>query len=98
MAALAAAAQEARAADTLASLAEHGLTLEDGTELGLGIISIAAEDLSFGLPAAAADSPDFDALKSEFTEVLAGPPPGMPPACGPEYELHIDTGNALIPR
>ena len=67
VAALAAAAQEAWAADNLASLAEHGLTLEDGTELSLGTISIAAEDLSFGLPAAAADSPEFDVLKSALS-------------------------------
>ena len=93
-----AAAQDAWAADTLAGLAEHGLTLEDGTEVGLGTISIAAEDLSFGLPAAEQDPAEFESLKTEFATVLAGPPPGMPPDRGPEYELHIDTGDSAMPR
>ena len=94
----AAAAQDAWAADMLAGLAEHGLTLEDGTEVGLGTISIAAEDLSFGLPAAEQDPAEFDSLKAELAEVLAAPPPGMPPDRGPEYELHIDTGDSAMPR
>ena len=93
-----AAAQDAWAADTLAGLAEHGLTLEDGTEVGLGTISIAAEDLSFGLSAAEQDPAEFESLKTEFATVLAGPPPGMPPDRGPEYELHIDTGDSAMPR
>ena len=85
-AACAAATQDTWAADTLAGLAVHGLTLEDGTEVGLGTISIATEDLSFGLPAAEQDP-------AEFAAVLAAPPSGMPPDRGPEYELHIDTGD-----
>ena len=73
------------------------LTLEDGTEVGLGTISIAAEDLSFGLPSAEQDPTEFDALKAEFAAGLAAPHPGLPPDRGPEYELHIDTGDLAMP-
>ena len=50
-------------------------------------------------PAASeADPPEFESLKREFAEVLAWPPPGLPPDCGPEFELHIETSKATMPR
>ena len=50
-AAAVAAAEDAWAADTLAGLEDgEGMILNDGTVVGLGSISIAAEDLSFSTP------------------------------------------------
>ena len=86
-AATVAAAQAARddawAADTLAGLAEKGcLVLDDCSIVGMGSFAfIAVEDLSFARAASEADPPEFESLKREFAEVLAGPPPGLPPDC-----------------
>ena len=44
--------------------------------VGVGSFAfIAAEDLSFAQAASEADPPEFESLKSEFAEVLAGPRP-----------------------
>ena len=95
---LAAAATHAWAEDTFAALAEAGVVLHDGTELGLGTLSIAAEDLSLALPGDPGDPPEFAALAAEYGDVLGGPPPGLPPDRGTEFELHIDTGSHPMPR
>jgi len=98
-AAAVAAAENAWAADTLAGLADgEGMLLNDGTVVGLGSISIAAEDLSFSTPVEEADPPEFEDLKRDFAATLAGPPPGLPPDRGPEFELHIYTGDAPMAR
>ena len=87
-----AAAKDTWVADTLAGLADgEGMLLNDGTVVGLGSISIAAEDLSFSTPVE-------DDLTCDFAAMLAGPPPGLPPDCGPEFELHINTGKAPMAR
>ena len=57
-----------------------------------------ADDLSFSLPSDAPDPPEFAALASEFADVLGGPPPGLPPDRGAEFELRIDTGDHPMPR
>ena len=64
---LAAAAQEAWAADTLAALAEGGTSLADGTEPLLGSIHLAAADAP---PPSRleADPPEFSALASEYAD------------------------------
>jgi hypothetical protein len=53
---------------------------------------------AFILPAEDGDSPDAAALIAEYGDVLAGPPPGLPPDRGPEFELRIDTGSQPMPR
>ena len=88
----------AGAADTLAGLAETGTTLADGTELFVGRIAFAAEGPAFALPPDDGDPPDFAALAGEYADVLAGPPPGLPPDRGPAFELRIDTGEHPVPR
>ena len=100
VAAVQAASDNAWAADTLAGLAEKGsLVLDDGSIVGVGSFAfIMAEDLSFAPASSEADPPEFKSLKREFEEVLAGPPPGLPPDSGPEFELHIKTGKATMPH
>ena len=96
---LAAAAQDAWAADSLAALAEGGVSLADGTELLLGSIHLAAATTLASTPSCPeADPPEFSILASEYADVLGGPPPGLPPDRGPEFELRIDTGTAPMPR
>ncbi len=98
VAALAAAAAAAWADDTLAGLADSGTMLPDGTELFVGRISFAAEGSAFSLPLGdGGDPPDFAALAAEYGEILAGPPPGLPPDRGPAFELRIDTGSHPMP-
>ena len=98
LAALAAAASAAWAEDTLAGLADTGSTLADGTELLVGHIAFAADGPAFTLPPDAGDPPDFAALAGEYADVLAGPPPGLPPDRGPAFELRIETGSHPMPR
>ena len=83
----AALAAAAWAEDTLAGLADTGTTLPDGTELFVGRITFAAEGPAFSLPPDAGDPgpPDFAALAAEYGDVLAGPPPGLPPDRGPAF-------------
>jgi hypothetical protein len=92
------AAQEDWAATVLASLAETAPVLSDGTCLFLGHFSLLSGDVSFSLPAEEHDPPEFVALAAEYADVLAGPPPGLPPDRGPEFELRIDTGDHPMPR
>ena len=66
--------------------------LTDGTELHLASLRFA--DASIALEGQ--DHPDFAALKAEFADVLAGPPPGLPPDRG--IELVLETGNRPMPR
>ena len=94
-AAIQAAAAVAGTADTLAGLAETGTTLADGTELFVGRIAFAAEGPACNLPPDDGDPPDFAALAGEYADVLAGPPPGLPPDRGPAFELRIDVLNRL---
>jgi hypothetical protein len=54
------------------------MLLNDGTVVGLSSISIAAKDLSFSTQVEEADQPEFEDLKHNFAETLAGPPPGLP--------------------
>ncbi len=72
--------------------------LRDGTALFYGSFSLLTEDLSFSLPGETWDPPDFAALAAEYAAVLAGPPPGLPPDRGAEFELRIDTGDRPMPR
>ena len=46
------------------------------------------------------DTPDSAALAGEYADVLAGPPPGLPPDRGPafKFEPRIDTGEHPMPR
>ncbi len=64
-----------------------------GTALFYGSFSLLTEDLSFSLPDETGDYPDFATLAAEYAAVLAGPPPGLPPDRGAEFELRIDTGD-----
>ena len=79
VAALAAAATAVWAADTLAGLADTGTTLSDGTQLLVGHVAFAAEGPAFTLPLDDGDPPDLAVLAGEYANVLAGPPPGLPP-------------------
>ena len=99
VAAAQAASDDAWAADTLAGLAEKGcLVLDNGSIVGVGSFAfIAAEDLSASA-ASEADPSEFESLKREFAEVLAGPSLGLLSDSGPEFELHIETGKATLPR
>ena len=98
VAAFAAAATAAWAEETLAGLADIGTTLPDGTELLVGRITFAADGPAFTLPPDDSDPPDFAALAGEYADVLAGPPPGLPPDRGPAFELRIETGSHPMPR
>ena len=80
------------------ALASGEVTLSDGTELLFGVVHFCAEENPFSLPAEGGDPPEFQALAREFADVLAGPPPGLPPDRGPEFELRIDTGAHPMPR
>ena len=42
--------------------------------------------------------PDFASLVAGYGDVLGGPPPGLPPDRGPEFELRIETGSHPMPR
>ena len=91
------------AEDTLAGLAETGTTLANGTELLVGRIAFTADGLAFALPVDDGDPPDFAALAGEYADVLADPPPGLPPDRGPAFQLRIfqlriETGTHLMPR
>jgi hypothetical protein len=66
--------------------------LTNGTELHLA--SLRFVDTSLKLQGA--DHPAFAALKSEFADVLGGPPPGLPPDRG--IELVLETGDHPMPR
>ncbi len=97
-AALTTAADAAWAADTLAGIADACTTLADGTELLVGSIAFSAEGPAFSLPPDAGDPPEFAALPAEFCDVLGGPPPGLPPDRGQEFELRIETSSHPMPR
>ena len=73
------AASAAFAEDTLAGLADTGSTLADATELLVGHIAFATDGPAFTLPPDAGDPPHFATLAGEYADVLAGPPPGLPP-------------------
>ena len=105
--ALSAAAEAAWATDTLAGLAESGTTLADGTEVFVGRIAFAADGPAFAAdgpaftlpgPPDEGDPPDFASLVAGYGDVLGGPPPGLPPDRGPEFELRIETGSHPMPR
>ena len=66
--------------------------LDDGTELHLATVRFS--DASISLEGD--DHPAFAALKAEFADVLAGPPPGLPPDRG--IELVLETGDRPMPR
>ena len=55
-----------------------------------------SSDLEDSLSLAGTDHPAFAALKAEFADVLAGPPPGLPPDRG--IELTLETGDRPMPR
>ena len=94
----AAAASAVSTEDTLAGLADTGTTLADGTELLDGRIAFAADGPAFTLPVDDGDPPDFAALAGEYADVLADPPPGLPPDRGRAFELHLETGTHPMPR
>jgi hypothetical protein len=73
---LTSAAKAAWAVDTLAGLADSGLTLADGMELLVGRISFAADGPAFIFPPGAGDPQEFAALAAEYGDVprLGGPP------------------------
>jgi hypothetical protein len=96
--AAAAAAVMAWTEDTLAGLAEVGHTLTDGTELLIGHVTFAAAGRTFTMPPDTGNPSDFAALAHEYADVLAGPPPGLPPDRGPAFELRIETGSRPMPR
>jgi hypothetical protein len=95
---LAAAAEAAWVDDALVGLAECGTMLPDSSELFVGRISFAAEWHEFNLQPADGEPPDFAALTAEYCDILAGPPPGLPPDRGPAFELRIDTGSHPMQR
>jgi len=66
--------------------------LSDGTELHLA--SLRFVDASLTLQST--DHPAFAALKTEFADVLGGPPRGLPPDRG--IELVLETGDRPMPR
>jgi hypothetical protein len=66
------------------------VTLPDGTDLVLGHLAFSAAEEQFVLPPDHGDPPEFVAMASEFADVLAGPPPGLPPDQGTDFELRID--------
>jgi hypothetical protein len=86
------------ASKCVAGLANTCTTLPDGTKLFVGSITFAAEGPAFSLPPDAGDPPDFAELAAEYGDILAGPPPGVPPDRGPAFELRIDTGSHPMPR
>ena len=66
--------------------------LADGTELHLASLRIVDSSLELQ----GADHPAFSKLKSEYADVLGGPPPGLPPDRG--IELVLETGARPMPR
>jgi len=66
--------------------------LTDGTELHLASLRF----VDAGMTLEAADHPAFTALKTEFADVLGGPPRGLPPDRG--IELVLETGDRPMPR
>ena len=82
----------------MAGLADSGTTLADGTALLVGQISFATDGPAFTLPADDGDPPEFAALAGEYADVLADPPPGLPPDRGPAFELCIETGTRCRAR
>ena len=99
-AALSAAAEAAWATDTLAGLADSGTTLADGMEVFVGSMTFTADGPASTLPGPPdeGDPPDFAAIVAWYGDVLGGPPPGLPPDRGPEFELRIETGSHPMPR
>ena len=53
---------------------------------------------TFTLPVDDGDPPDFAALAHESADVLADPPPGLPPDRCPAFELRIETGTHPMPH
>jgi hypothetical protein len=90
--------EAAWAADTLAGLADAGTTLAYGTELLVCHIAFAVEGPAFTLQPFGGDPPEFASLTAEFGDVLGGPPPGLPPDRGQDFELRIETGSHPMPR
>ena len=86
-----AAATAASAEDTLASLA-------DSCALRVRQILFAARRLRCPVPADDGYPPKFAALAGEYADVLADPPPGLPPDSGPAFDLRIETGTQPMPR
>ena len=86
------------AAPASAFFADGPEELPDGTLLDTGHFRIAEVDRLSAPSDAAPPEPAFEALAEEFADVLAGPPPGLPPDRGLEFELHINTGTAPMPR
>jgi len=74
------------------------VTLPDGTALLLGQLAFSAAQKQFVLPPDLGDPPEFVDMAREFADVLAGPPPGLPPDRGADFELRIDTGQHPMPR
>jgi hypothetical protein len=66
--------------------------LKDGTELHLASFCLADAELRL----AGTDDPAFTPLKSQYSDVLGGAPPGMPPDRG--MTLELETGDAPMPR
>jgi hypothetical protein len=66
--------------------------MPDGTELFVGAFSLVQPDA----PPPGSDHPAFEALVQEYD--VFNLPIGMPPDRGREFELVIDTGDALMPR
>ena len=86
-------------ARSLEDLATDGfVTLPDGTALLLGQLAFCAAEEQFVLPPDLGDPPEFVDMAREFADVLAGPPPGLPPDRGADFELRIDTGQHPMPR
>ena len=50
------------------------------------------------MPADDGYPPKFAALAGEYADVLADPPPGLPPDSGPAFDLRIETGTQPMPR
>ena len=95
--ALAAAAEAAWATDTLAGLADACTTLYDGIDLFIGSVAFAGDGPAFVLPAEDGDPADAAALVAKYGDVLACPPPGLPPDRGPGFELRIHTETHPMP-
>jgi hypothetical protein len=63
----------------------------------VGHVIFAAAGPAFTLLSDTCDPPDFAVLAHDYADVLAGPPPGLPPDRCPAFELLIKTGSHPMP-
>ena len=76
----------------------HDVHRRHGAALRVRQILFAARRLRCPVPADDGYPPKFAALAGEYADVLADPPPGLPPDSGPAFDLRIETGTQPMPR